>query len=403
MSLEFSVGPTVGRESELEQFDDALASLDATTSACIAVEGEPGIGKTHPARQRCATGRRSRAVSSFEARRRSSSARCRSASGPDAMDAYVASQELDLYEHWSAELVAELGEIVPSSRRASERSPRAVADERYRTYRAARELLELLAQDRPLVVVLDDLHWGDEASIELIATLLRRGADAPVLLALAFRPRQAPARLSAALATSPARRIALEPLTEEQATAFLADVDPGAAAAMYRHGRREPALSRAAQAGGRRRDTRSGSYRARRVRPGRGSRRAVRGRGLAGGRARVAPGDGARAAPCRGGRRGALRGRSRDIHRRARAVGRAPGAGRAARARPRPDDAGSAAVHVSPPSRTACCLRVCPGGLEARGPRARRPPSLPGGARRRASVRTTSSSTPVAAMRRRSR
>ena len=47
MSLEFSVGPTVGRESELQQFDDALASLDTRTSACIAVEGEPGIGKTH--------------------------------------------------------------------------------------------------------------------------------------------------------------------------------------------------------------------------------------------------------------------------------------------------------------------------------------------------------------------
>ena len=239
MSLEFSVGPTVGRESELEQFDDALASLDATTSACIAVEGEPGIGKTHLL---------------AEVRNRAEEQGCLVLRGAateferevpfgvwtDAMDAYVASQELDLYEHWSAELVAELGEIVPSSRRASERSPRAVADERYRTYRAARELLELLAQDRPLVVVLDDLHWGDEASIELVATLLRRGADAPVLLALAFRPRQAPARLSAALATSSARRIALEPLTEEQATALLADVDPGAAAAMYRHGGGNP-------------------------------------------------------------------------------------------------------------------------------------------------------------------
>ena len=239
MSLEFSVGPTVGRESELEQFDDALASLDATTSACIAVEGEPGIGKTHLL---------------AEVRHRAEEQGCLVLRGAateferevpfgvwtDAMDAYVASQELDLYEHWSAELVAELGEIVPSSRRASERSPRAVADERYRTYRAARELLELLAQDRPLVVVLDDLHWGDEASIELIATLLRRGADAPVLLALAFRPRQAPARLSAALATSSARRIALEPLTEEQATALLADVEPEAAAAMYRHGGGNP-------------------------------------------------------------------------------------------------------------------------------------------------------------------
>ena len=239
MPFDSSAGPTIGRESELEQFDDALASLGATASACIAVEGEPGIGKTRLL---------------AEVRLRAEERGCLVLRGAateferevpfgvwtDAMDAYVASQELDLSEHWSAELVAELGEIVPSSQRASRRSSRAVADERYRTYRAARELLELLAQDRPLVVVLDDLHWGDEASIELLATLLRRGANAPVLLAIAFRPRQAAARLSAALATSSARRISLEPLTEAQATALLADVDPGTAAAMYRHGGGNP-------------------------------------------------------------------------------------------------------------------------------------------------------------------
>ena len=239
MPFASSAGPTIGRESELEQFDDALESLGATSSACIAVEGEPGIGKTRLL---------------AEVRLRAEERGCLVLGGAateferelpfgvwtDAMDAYVASQELDLHEHWSAELVAELGEIVPSSQRASRRSSRAVADERYRTHRAARELLELLARDRPLVVVLDDLHWGDEASIELLATLLRRGADAPVLLALAFRPGQAPARLSAALATSSALRISLEPLTEAQATALLADVDPGTAAAMYRHGGGNP-------------------------------------------------------------------------------------------------------------------------------------------------------------------
>ena len=74
-----------------------------------------------------------------------------------------------------------------------------------------RSLLELLAARKPLVVVLDDLHWADGASIELIAALLRRGPDAPVLLALAFRPGQAPERLTAALAVPDARRISARP------------------------------------------------------------------------------------------------------------------------------------------------------------------------------------------------
>ena len=49
---------------------------------------------------------------------------------------------------------------------------------------------------QPLVLVLDDLHWADSASVELLGALLRRPPAAPVLLALAMRPRQVPERLS---------------------------------------------------------------------------------------------------------------------------------------------------------------------------------------------------------------
>ena len=61
-----------------------------------------------------------------------------------------------------------------------------------------RELLELLAATKPLVLILDDLHWADSGSIELIGALLRRPPSAPVLLAMAVRPRQSPERLAGA-------------------------------------------------------------------------------------------------------------------------------------------------------------------------------------------------------------
>ena len=63
-----------------------------------------------------------------------------------------------------------------------------------------RSTIERLAADAPLVVILDDVHWADDASLELIQALLRRVPDARALLALGFRPGQAPARLAAALA-----------------------------------------------------------------------------------------------------------------------------------------------------------------------------------------------------------
>jgi DNA-binding CsgD family transcriptional regulator/tetratricopeptide (TPR) repeat protein len=57
----------------------------------------------------------------------------------------------------------------------------------------------VLADGPPLVLLLDDLHWADSGSVELLCALLRRPPAGPVLLATALRPRQAAARLAGAL------------------------------------------------------------------------------------------------------------------------------------------------------------------------------------------------------------
>ena len=68
----------------------------------------------------------------------------------------------------------------------------ALKAERYRAHRAVQELLDGLAVGRPLLLALDDLHWADQASLEVVASLLRRPPDGPVLLACAFRPGAGP-------------------------------------------------------------------------------------------------------------------------------------------------------------------------------------------------------------------
>ena len=62
----------------------------------------------------------------------------------------------------------------------------ALQHERYRSHRAVRVLLEQLAAAGPIVLVLDDFHWADSASIELVGALLRRPPAAPVLMTLAL-------------------------------------------------------------------------------------------------------------------------------------------------------------------------------------------------------------------------
>jgi DNA-binding NarL/FixJ family response regulator len=239
VSFESRAGPTVGRESALGQFDAVLDALETGEPRCIALDGEPGIGKTHLLTE---LNRRAEergylvlggSATEFERD-------LPFGVWADAMDAYVASQELEPGESWSAENARELVDILPSLGRPAESHGGSVPDERYRAHRASRKLLELLARDRPLVVVLDDLHWADEASIELLAALVRRGPEAPVLLALAFRRGQAPVRLSAALASPGVVRISLEPLSETEVSELLAGVEPRTAAAIYRHGGGNP-------------------------------------------------------------------------------------------------------------------------------------------------------------------
>jgi predicted ATPase len=56
--------------------------------------------------------------------------------------------------------------------------------EPYLLHDAIRRLIELLAEDQPVVLALDDMHWADEASAELLARLLRHPPQAPVTTAV---------------------------------------------------------------------------------------------------------------------------------------------------------------------------------------------------------------------------
>jgi ATP/maltotriose-dependent transcriptional regulator MalT len=111
-----------------------------------------------------------------------------------------------------------------------------LAAERYRAQYAIRTLLEWLASRQPLVLLLDDVHWTDGASIEVIAHISRRFRG-PLLCVLAFR--HAPPRLARALAIAAqagfGSRLDITPLTPTEAETLIGPrVDAATRSVLYR-------------------------------------------------------------------------------------------------------------------------------------------------------------------------
>src|SRR2546428_5728831 len=61
---------------------------------------------------------------------------------------------------------------------------------RERMLREMARALEVLSTERPLVLVLEDLHWSDYATLDLLAMLARRQESARLLVLGTYRPEE---------------------------------------------------------------------------------------------------------------------------------------------------------------------------------------------------------------------
>ena len=106
--------------------------------------------------------------------------------------------------------MAELGEagwlLQPAYRSAGSMSAAAAADAQFRLFEAISRSLSGLAADRPVLVVLDDLHWADEPSLRLLGFLARALAAKAVLLLGAYRDTEASPELRELAGTGAAAR-----------------------------------------------------------------------------------------------------------------------------------------------------------------------------------------------------
>ena len=118
--------------------------------------------------------------------------------------------------------MADLGEagwlLQPASRPAEPMSAVAAGDAQFRLFEAVARCLGRLAADRPVLVVLDDLHWADEPSLRLLGFLARALAAESVALLGAYRDTEAPPELHTIAGR--AQQLALAGLTPDDVGAL---------------------------------------------------------------------------------------------------------------------------------------------------------------------------------------
>ncbi|BDT90807.1 hypothetical protein IFM12275_07830 [Nocardia sputorum] len=229
--------PLVGRVAEMRELTRALAAARKGRASAIAVTGEPGIGKTRLL-QEIRTEALAQGFQVLEGRGTELEREFPYAVVIDAFDEPLGSLSRTSLKALGEECLSELSRILPSLHRWGRAPARSTRIDRHRCHRSVRVALERLAARRPLLLILDDVHWVDHASLEVIAHLLRNPVPRCALM-LAHRSRQLPTAHTNALARAvydnTMSSVELGPLSIAEAAELLSDrVDTADLSDFYR-------------------------------------------------------------------------------------------------------------------------------------------------------------------------
>jgi DNA-binding SARP family transcriptional activator/predicted ATPase len=203
--------PLVGREREWAALVDAYRKVDPDGSL-VALEGEAGIGKTRLAAELVAWARAGGAAAV--------SVRCVEEEAGLAYGCVIELVRSALRDGdtaaVSAAATAEASRLVPELGTPPTPSLDGPGAQARFLDGVARLLLEAVAGERSGLIVVDDAHWADASSLELLGFLARRLRGRSVLLVLTWRPEEMPA-------AHPARRIVAQAVHEGRGVAISLD------------------------------------------------------------------------------------------------------------------------------------------------------------------------------------
>jgi DNA-binding CsgD family transcriptional regulator len=190
--------PFAGRRRELDELQQLRLRAAAGEGALCLLSGDPGIGKTRLAEELTAAQPGGALVLW---------GRCvDSPAAPPYLPWVQAVRELRRStgaDHFATlagaglpsllQAMPELADPVAATRSTAPRRPDDAESSRYALFEAMAATLRAAAAEQPLLIVLDDLHWADEPSLQLLAWLVPELPRTAALLLATYRDADLPA------------------------------------------------------------------------------------------------------------------------------------------------------------------------------------------------------------------
>lgn len=191
---------------QMDVLREAVLAAAGGRGSLVFVTGEPGIGKTTAAQEA--------AAAAAEA-------------GTQVLWAACWQDDATAHAPWRS-VLSDLGEAASSALSvlsgAEQLDPTAATAARASAYLRVVDALTSLARQRPILLVLDDLHWADEGTVRLLAALRGRLPASPMLVVGTYRDNEVAADSPLAAIATASDRIALAPLGHPEVAAVVEGV-----------------------------------------------------------------------------------------------------------------------------------------------------------------------------------